>query len=241
MANGLTNNADPDGNPEGDAGYVDETYDALVEELVIAIDMYENSGYDCEYQAEIDSEANDLYQKISGLIFRISPNLEAAIDSVIKIKQTNEADATNKRGHIYNLVEGIGIKEEEYATIGMLNIQGNNCELLPNQKGNRNGTGAYVLCTIKGDPRFLYYAVLFGDVNGDTRIDGTDKSTVEYYNELYRGNSSAMESAMGGAQYEAADVNHDGTVDSTDAELIESYYNYNYVIDQASHNSDVVA
>lgn len=59
-------------------------------------------------------------------------------------------------------------------------------------------------------------AVLFGDVNGDGRYDGTDA----YFVQLVAGGLIG-ESALTAAQQTAADCNHDGAIDSADVSLLE--------------------
>lgn len=59
-------------------------------------------------------------------------------------------------------------------------------------------------------------AVLFGDVNGDGRYNGTDA----YFVSLVA-NGLIGESALTAAQQAAADCNHDGAIDSADVSLLE--------------------
>ena len=79
------------------------------------------------------------------------------------------------------------------------------------------GTGSYYVANDSTRPMFFYYAVLYGDLNGDTRIDGTDKSMLDWY---LNGNTSFLDQS----QLEAADVDHSGSVDSIDASMIKDFY-----------------
>ena len=99
---------------------------------------------------------------------------------------------------------------------------------------NGLGTGAYFKGTIGDIEKFRYYAVLYGDLNGDARIDGTDWSRLRYAIVTQTNETTA---GLGGDYiFEAADVNHDGFVTDDDAIIIRDYYNYAAEIDQGEHS-----
>ncbi len=221
-----------DGYSADDAnGYTAESYTDLVTELSIAIDIRDNSGYDCESQDIVDSEVDDLFQAISSLVYKVQPNLIPSDGSNVEFLITNPG--ARIVGQVFNLTEGVGLTKELVKLVGMYEDyeNGKTMEIKPSSHGN--GTGAYYQALDGQTQKFYYVAVLFGDINGDTRIDGTDKSSVNYY--LVTGQNTR--DAMGDAKYEAADVDHDGDVDENDAQLIESHYNYTYTIDQSNHSS----
>ncbi len=92
------------------------------------------------------------------------------------------------------------------------NYSGIDCEF----DGNYIGTGALVnVYDENEDVVVTYTVILYGDVNGDGRINDSDKDVVNAY---IAGNTSPI--AQGNIYYTAADVNFDGTVDSVDAGLI---------------------
>ena len=75
---------------------------------------------------------------------------------------------------------------------------------------------------------FRFTAVIFGDVNGDARIDGVDKITVAAISNGVAG-SDVTEAEM-----IAADVDNNGVVDNSDAAALELVYgSYEATINQA--------
>ena len=75
-----------------------------------------------------------------------------------------------------------------------------------------------------------YNAVIFGDVDGDGLYDGQDAVIVETivsgmlsYNNL---NSAA---------YTAADANHDGTINESDAEILRNAGIYSITVSQTKN------
>lgn len=213
-------------------GYTVESYNALMNELSIANDIRLNSGYDCESQDAIDNEVDDLFQAISSLVYKVQANIIPAEDSDIEFVVTNPG--ARIVGQVFNLEEGVGLTKDLVKLVGMYEDYENGkvMEIKPSTRGN--GTGAYFQALDGQTQKFYYVAILFGDINGDTRIDGTDKASVNYY--LVTGQNNR--SAMGDAKFEAADVDHDGDVDENDAKLIEDHYNYRYVISQSNHSSE---
>lgn len=213
-------------------GYTVESYNALMNELSIANDIRLNSGYDCESQDIIDNEANDLIQAINSLAYKVQANIISSEDSEIEFVVITPG--ARIVGQVYNLEEGVGLTKELVKLVGMYEDyeSGKSLNVVPTTKGL--GTGASYQAYDGQTQKFYYVAVLFGDINGDTRIDGTDKSSVNYY--LITGQNT--KDAMGDAKFEAADVNHDGNVDENDAKLIEDHYNYRSVISQSGHSSE---
>lgn len=200
--------------------------------------MRDDDSYDVEQQGEVDTMAAALRQAISLLTYKTVPNLVPSDETTSKGNTVNmyEMSNVNNRivGQIYGLEEGVGALMDLVSFVGM-NIddsQGRNVTLTPSARGM--GTGAYYtgnLSTV--EERFRYYAVVYGDLNGDTRIDGTDASYLEYYMATDRVNSKDM----GAYIYEAADANHDGMVDAADVDTIVKHYTFKQQIDQLSHST----
>jgi hypothetical protein len=86
------------------------------------------------------------------------------------------------------------------------------------EAGNTN----YFIGTVEQKERFRYYAVVYGDLNGDTRIDGSDASYVQYY----IANGKNTEADMDHYLFVAADANHDNVVDASDILAIQNHYTY---------------
>lgn len=217
-------------------GYTTDSYNALVAELEKAVAVTLDETIDCESQTKVDKAAADLYEKINGLVYNSVPMLNPALDEQgNEIVNTLEiSEGARVIGHIFGLKAGEGLGIDLIDVVGMRIEEGvgNKLELTPSGRGN--GTGAFIKGTVGNIEKFRYYAVIYGDINGDAMIDGTDRSHIELF-ELEQTNT---EEAMGTVKFEAADINRDGNVDSIDANYIVQYTNYNpdYVIDQDEHS-----
>lgn len=132
----------------------------------------------------------------------------------------HDNSVTPLESFIYNLVEGIGLtSKESVKLVGFTENEqdGYIFDISKAAFGDGTGTNLYAK---KGDQYyFYYYVVLYGDLNGDCRIDGTDKSAVELY--LINPVVYSLEDY----QKQAADVNHDGVINVDDYALILAYYN----------------
>ncbi|MDO4847765.1 MAG: InlB B-repeat-containing protein [Clostridiaceae bacterium] len=76
------------------------------------------------------------------------------------------------------------------------------------------GTGCIVKCVSKADPSIVYEVatvILYGDVNGDGLVDGTDKSMV--FDDAFTGGSNIDAETV---FYIAADLSKDGVLDAFD-------------------------
>lgn len=215
-------------------GYTKETYDALVASYNVAKALYDDKeAYDCEQQADIDRTADDLYAKIFEIVYNSVTDIVLNPDSgltITKIDPIIKSDGSQiLQGFISGLTEGVGLKEDATADntsisdskyvkiIGMTVNDSKRMTFRVAESSYGYGTGSYYKADDGTGSKFCYYAVLYGDLNGDTRIDGTDKSMLDWY---LNGNASFLDQS----QVEAADVDHSGTVDSIDASLIKDYY-----------------
>lgn len=232
--------ADPEGvRNDPELGYVEETILALDAVIADADLLYANENVmDCENQDEIDTMVTRLETAIIQLEYLQAAKLivNTVTGGDTQVIETSTGNRT--LGHIIGLVEGQGITMDLVEETNMvINVSsGNEVTILESSKGL--GTGAYYKGTVGGLEKFRYYAVLYGDLNGDARIDGTDWSKLRYT--VITG-SNETASGMGGDYiFEAADVDHDGDVDADDATLIRDYYNYAADITQVSHSTTVV-
>lgn len=211
------------GNTDGDLGIKQESYNALVAELNVAKAL-RLLDLDCESDDRIAEEAHDLNNIILNLEYNCRPQIIPAESSDVVVEEISDS-GLYKQGRIFNLGEGRAITDDG-VTSDLITVVGTfidpslarGLEFNPADKGY--GTGATVKVKINGDYVCSYTAVIFGDLNGDTRIDGTDKSLIEYF--FLTGDSSVM----GTTKKLAADVNHDGIVNLDDAKQIRDYYNY---------------
>lgn len=223
FATGVKN--DPNKNHET-LGYTTESYDKLVSELDSAILVRNDANLDCESQQTVDAAAAKLLAAINNLVYNSVPTIQPIIDT-IKSQTTSVPGAARTQGYVFGLKEGEGITKELVNVIGMRIDEGVGNAITVEDSGKGNGTGAYYKGTVGNVEKFRFYAVLYGDLNGDTRIDGTDRTTLDLY--ILQGvNNSADPSAggMGSIKFEAGDVNHDGSVTAEDSTIIELHYNY---------------
>ena len=232
-----------------DAILADEyTYDATygVEEagltnltniLAEAKTMRDDDSYDADSQGEVDTMAATLNQAISLLVYKTAPTIlpsdtTTGNGNIVSVIQTSNI---NNRivGQVYGLEEGVGAVMDLIELVGMTvdSSVGNTVTITPAGRGM--GTGSYYSGRVGGNEKFRYYAVVYGDLNGDTRVDGTDASYLEYYMAIESANSSDMGSAV----YEAADANHDGMVDAGDVSTIVNHYTFKEEINQLSHST----
>ena len=187
-------------------------------------------NYDSEYQDEIDLAAANLNKAIQSLVYFSNPSLSQnpEQEEVVTILPTVYKDQI-QYAHIYGLKEGIGFGDgtlSAEAVIDSLGLKvtgmalGGQSTVSRSNASRGSGTDARLDGRYQNYLRFRYFAVLYGDINGDTRIDGTDASTLTLYI-LKNENTAAL---MGEAKFEAADVTHNGSVDMEDVQLIQSHY-----------------
>lgn len=213
--------------------YTSDSFGALKESYEAAKAYYDDQeAYDCEQQDIIDAAADDLYAKIFGIVYTKIADLNVKTgSSFVKVPLEDSVTGAGnvKNGFIIGLKEGYGISNDATSTGSIVDSENVAIEgMTVNDEKNMTfkvaqskygyGTGAYYTAHNGVRTVFNYFAVLYGDLNGDMRIDGTDKSILQAY-------------IMGAytfedAQKEAADVNHDGYVDATDVELIQNYYRF---------------
>ncbi len=217
-------------------GYSTETYDALVAELNEALAIRGNEEYnDYDKQDLVDQAAAELLAKINGLDYNCDPQIQASSSTSGVKTEVTGSTSVRTIGHVFGLAEGTGIEDGLVEVIGMRIDEGVGNKIEIQQSGRGNGTGAYYKGSIGNIERFRFYAVIYGDINGDTRIDGTDRTALEFYI-LKNENNSAETGGMGAVRFEAGDVNHDGVVSAEDAQAVENHYTYVERIDQGEHS-----
>ena len=186
---------------------------------------------DDERQTEVDNMAAALRQAINALVYNTAPGLTNAEGTTTDFHKTSEEGAARVVGQVFGLTEGVGAVLDVVELIGMRLDEGVGNTLTITGSGKGNGTGAYYSGRVGNGERFRYYAVLYGDINGDSRIDGTDATTLELYTAL-----GTLDS-LGSTKYEAADADHDGKVDEFDVAAIVDHYTFVESIEQTTHST----
>lgn len=218
-------------------GYTLETLNNLDAATTVA-EQFKTLNYeafDSDYQENVDEQAMILYSVIAGLKFPeglepmaiINPAYEGHGD--YEIVEGTDYQLT-AGGVKYQIITGLaegqnfvdtfqnnGDTQNIFIATGYTN-DGNANKLFIDKADFGYGTGSSINGYVNLIPRFKYYAVLYGDVNGDTRIDGADKTIVDMT--VAQGSTETMEKYL----QVAADVNFDGAVDSDDIAAINNYY-----------------
>lgn len=198
-----------------------------------AYDLNKNSkgSYDSEYQNDIDAAAALLNQAIQNLVYNKIPSIlqDPDSDSVVKIQDTKYENQI-QYAHIYGLTEGVGFGDgtleaaEVLEMLGLkvtgMTVDGSTNTVSRTNSARGSGTDARIDGRYQNYLRFRYFAILYGDINGDTRVDGTDAAALS----LYIAKNENTSAIMGEAKFEAADVTHDGGVDAEDVQAIINHY-----------------
>lgn len=209
--------------------YTAESFDALVSGLAAAEVVYD-TGYGSDEQNIVDGEAARLYARINALIYLAAPGIvvnDGIEDNPVEVSEPWVTSGITY-GYIYGLAESTGLVWSNGAVNNTLSVVGLNSDgvtLVNSSYGP--GTGSYLIGRAQGLAKFRYYAILFGDVNGDARVDGTDKITILAHT------TGASTSDITTYEMLAADVNNDGVVDASDATEVEKVYNYTATIKQS--------
>lgn len=218
-------------------GYESSGLDVLRSTLTDAETVRDDDTIDCESQQTVDNMAALLNQAIQNLVYKTVPSIIPSTDDPDSTVSTKETSNVNNRivGQVFGLSEGVGAIMSAIDIVGMREDAaiGSTVSITPSSRGN--GTGAYYRGTVKGQERFRYFAVVYGDLNGDARVDGTDATALEYY---MLTNDVLTAAVMGSAKFEAADANHDGVVDQSDVATIVKHYTFKESIDQTVHSTN---
>lgn len=162
-----------------------------------------NTMYYGQFVQNIDGDEPELGATISEVIL----GEESAADPVLSGVGTGFVDEVND--YVYGVVAGDPV-DEKYFT-----VENGTFEMVAAEGGTANGTGATLVVKDTAGNEFARYTlIIFGDVNGDSEITGTDSGIVKTV-------------AIGGdpdsevAQF-AADVNGDGEITGTDSGIVKT-------------------
>ncbi len=249
-------------------GYTSETLSALYTALQYALQYKADNEavLDSDGDEEIIAEARKLEKAIAAL--RFVPGVEIAVvsnpeyvadpDNTVRPITNSLKDGTMTVGIIYGFEEGIGftenLKETAISPTGFTVNDGNGTfSYQPSPRGT--GTGSLVLGQRGSDPVVRYTAVVVGDINGDARIDGNDKTAVEVFIRTNKSFANITTTTDGvttttpstdGYLAFASDTNGDGNIDLEDIAKIKAHYQYRDVdpneveIDGFTYNGNAV-
>lgn len=190
----------------------------------------DEANIDEERQSEIDSTAAALQSAITRIVYNSVPKLEKDPEATSSVDiQETEYKGNIQYAHIYNLKEGVGFGDlsnpvEAFEALGLkvagMTIDGENYTVEGGtSEYGVGGTGAKINGLYQKNLRFEYTAILYGDLNGDARIDGTDANKLAVYRALGQADANTMD-----YRYVAGDVNKDGVPDESDIQAIRDHY-----------------
>lgn len=111
-----------------------------------------------------------------------------------------------------------GVKAGDEATAYFEATNGGSIEMVANEAGATNGTGAQLqLKSADGSVVDTYTLIIFGDVDGSGAVDGTDSFLIMQYV------AAPIANALSDLQLFAADIDASTVVDGTDSFLIMQY------------------
>ncbi len=130
----------------------------------------------------------------------------AATEPVLGGLETGVVDTEN--GYVYGVTAG-----ETDLTL-FFTVENGSFEMVANEAGYTNGTGAtLVVKDTKGNEVAYYTLVVFGDVNGDGAVTATDTASLKL--------ATLGGTIEGDAYNMAADVNGDGSISATDTATVK--------------------
>ena len=192
----LVNDAKTETNPGGD---------------LIAVRLSDNNlstGTMIYGQRVVDKNGDDI--EADAVIASVNIGKVAAAP-VLKGVNTGFVDADRK--YVYGVPAGSNANN--YFT-----VENGSFEMVANTADATNGTGAtLVVKDAAGNAVDTYTLIIFGDVNGDASVDGTDALDVSKH-------ANYVAEITEATILFAADVNADGGVDGTDALDISKHANY---------------
>ncbi|MBO5420538.1 MAG: hypothetical protein J6A67_01175 [Clostridia bacterium] len=219
--------------------FTEESVQSVVDTYIDAVDFNNEIKWDIDGQVYVDNIANALRDAIDNL---------AAIP-VIEFYDPTAQIANNKDKYIYGFDQDFYSQEERdmwgddfyfYFTMYFGSPTAGDTMLAePTEAGYGTGTKVQIASDPDGDGEYdidtTYTLILFGDVNGDSFIDGQDAVVMRAY-------AASMLRVKGYNQYVgvAGDLNEDGTIGTSDAKSVENAGLYKETISQTREAEETV-
>ncbi len=249
MANDILNGSLGIGeNVDRTIGYTLESLANLQQGVAVAqnrFELYSASWDEADYQETVDEYAGELIRIINALVFP-----EGVVPSIVVNEEAVEpGDNYNfttynkfisegvqdsrllgivtgfNEGTFLNKAKVVGDSETKGLFIATgITVDGGASQYDFVESTQGCGTGSYIYGTRNYGEQFRYYVVVYGDLNGDARIDGTDAVVVNGY--IMNGMNTYSDMDY---RFVAADVSNgsngtpDGVVSSFDVGYIRNY------------------
>lgn len=172
------------------------------------------------------SVSSTFYPRVNNTYTGVRPAMILGLDSKIHSKLGSKSIIDCEKKIIYGLRYGINNLQNEIVT-----ETGYHLEYVPTPGGF--GTGAEVQIVADGKVSSIvdtYTILFFGDVNGDSILDGNDAGMMIDY-ENYRFEWDPVQEFY---LFIAGDLNGDGNVSVVDADILVETENWNMVVDQST-------
>ena len=211
--------------------FTNESVQEVINTYIDAVDFNDEIKWDIDGQVYVDNMATALRDAIDNL---------AAIP-VIEFYVPEDQIVNNKDKYIYGFDQDFYSQEERemwgddfYFYFSMYfgaPTAGDTMLAEPTEAGYGTGTKVQIASDPDGDGEYdidtTYTLIMFGDINGDSFIDGQDAVVMRTY-------AASMLRVKGYNQYlnYAGDLNKDGTIGASDAKSVENAGLYKETIDQ---------
>lgn len=211
--------------------FTNESVQEVINTYIDAVDFNDEVKWDIDGQVYVDNMATALRDAIDNL---------AAIP-VIEFYVPEDQIVNNKDKYIYGFDQDFYSQEERemwgddfYFYFSMYfgaPTAGDTMLAEPTEAGYGTGTKVQIASDPDGDGKYdidtTYTLIMFGDINGDSFIDGQDAVVMRTY-------AASMLRVKGYNQYlnYAGDLNKDGTIGASDAKSVENAGLYKETIDQ---------
>lgn len=176
-------------------------------------------------QDDVNLLTNTIKQFSNSLEFRRPSTITPVSGSGAETENTR-IDSNVQFGFIYGLAEVTGLTEGNLSSL--FTFDGVSRTEYKQVGTYGPGTGAKIKCYRGNQQVFEYEAILYGDLNGDARIDGTDKT---YIMAIALGLKN-VDTSEGEKYRIAGDLNGDASVSLDDAVAIDNVVNYTQTVDQ---------
>lgn len=201
--------------------FTDDSVSEVVENYINAVDFNAEIKYDIDSQIVVDGVANALRDAID--------NLQAI--AVIEFYDPSMHIINHENKYLYGFNENFYSEDDAmmwgddfyfYFTMDFGSpTAGDSMTLVPTENGNGTGSKINIVSDPDGDGEYdidtQYTMILFGDVNGDSFIDGMDAVVMR----AYAASMLRVRTATKHISY-AGDLNFDGSIGASDAKIVEN-------------------